>query len=184
MRYVATRQPVLNRGVPPIGFLDELVAWGKVAPQEIFDPNPHDDVFASVKDSLGPWEGGNHRRAAMLEVMRVLAGFESSWNWQEGRDITNATSVTPETIEAGAWQVSANSINFGPELKSIVLQHVGTLDGNAFQAKMKTDHPFAMEYIARLLRRTTKHNGPVKRHEIDSWLRRDAVAEFQQLLAT
>ncbi len=44
---------------------------------------------------------------------------------------------------------------------------------------MKQDHPLAMEYIARLLRRTVEHNGPVKRHEIDVWLRRDAVAEFQ-----
>jgi hypothetical protein len=119
----------------------------------------------------------------MLEVMRVLAGFESSWHWNEGRDTTNPTSVTPDTIEAGAWQVSANSMNFGPELKALVMRHVGTLDGTAFQAKMKADHAFAMEYIARLLRRTTQHNGPVKRHEIDPWLRRDAVAEFQALLS-
>jgi hypothetical protein len=40
----------------------------------------------------------------------------------------------------------------------------------------------AMEYIARLLRRTVDHNGPVKRHEIDPWLRRDDVLEFQTLL--
>lgn len=43
---------------------------------------------------------------------------------------------------------------------------------------MKQDHSLAMEYIARLLRRTVNHNGPVKRHEIDSWLRQDAVTEF------
>src|SRR4051794_5931162 len=47
---------------------------------------------------------------------------------------------------------------------------------------MKRDHPLAMECIARLLRRTVNHNGPVKRHEIDEWLRRDAVEEFQTLL--
>jgi len=35
-----------------------------------------------------------------------------------------------------------------------------------------------MEYIARLLRDTVRHNGPVKHHEIDDWLRRDAVEEF------
>jgi hypothetical protein len=38
------------------------------------------------------------------------------------------------------------------------------------------------EYIAHLLRRTVRHNGPVKRHEIDAWLRRDAVDEFLELL--
>jgi hypothetical protein len=63
-----------------------------------------------------------------------------------------------------------------------VLDKVGSLDGDAFQKAMKQDHPLAMEYIARLLRRTVNHNGPVKRHEIDAWLRKDAVAEFQALL--
>jgi len=39
-----------------------------------------------------------------------------------------------------------------------------------------------MEYVARLLRRTVNHHGPVKRQEIDPWLREDAVAEFRALL--
>lgn len=182
MTYIATRQKVLNRGIPPTAFLDELVAWGKTAAPEIFAPNPLDDVYSSVVGTLGPWQGALHRRAAMLEVMRVLAGFESSWQWNAGRDTTNPTSVTPDTIEAGAWQVSANSIGFGQELKDLVMATVGSIDGTKFQAEMKANHPFAMEYIARLLRRTTHHNGPVKRHEIDEWLRRDAVAEFQALL--
>jgi len=183
MKYIASKQPVKNRGVPPDDFLDQLVAWGREAPDEIFAPNSHADVYSSVLGVLGPWQGIPHRRAVMLEVMRVLAGFESSWKWTEGRDTTNATSVTPETIEAGAWQVSANSMNFGQELKDLVLAKVGTLDGDAFQKAMKEDHPLAMEYIARLLRRTTHHNGPVLRHEIDPWLRRDSVAELQRLLA-
>jgi hypothetical protein len=182
MTYLATKQKVHNRGVPPTGFLDELVAWGRVADEEIFAPNSHDDVYSSVKSSLGPWKDGNHRRAVMLEVMRVLAGFESSWDWTAGVDVTNESSITPDTIEAGAWQVSANSVNFGPELKALVIKNIGSLDGDKFQAEIKRNHEFAMEYIARLLRRTTRHNGPVKRHEIDEWLRRDAVAEFQKLL--
>jgi hypothetical protein len=182
MSYAATKQRVANRGVPPDNFLDELVAWGRKAPNEIFIVNASYDVYSSVFRALGPWQGLLHRRAVMLEVMRVLAGFESSWKWNEGRDTTNSTSVTPTTIEAGAWQVSANSMNFGKELKDLVLAKVGTLDGNRFQKAMKQNHELAMEYIARLLRRTTKHNGPVKRHEIDNWLRRDAVAEFQVML--
>lgn len=90
--------------------------------------------------------------------------------------------MTPTTIEAGAFQVSANSMAFGPELKNLVLTKVGSTDGDAFQNAMKTDHPLAMEYIARLLRRTVNHNGPVKRHEIDEWLSKDAVQEFLNLL--
>ena len=182
MSYIASKQHVLNRGIPPDDFLDQLVAWGKDAPDEIFAPNPHNDVYSSVVNTLGPWQGISHRRAVMLEVMRVLAGFESSWKWNAGVDTNNPTSVTPDTIEAGAWQVSANSMNFGQELKDLVLAKIGTLDGNQFQKAMKQDHALAMEYIARLLRRTTRHNGPVLRHEIDPWLRRDAVVEFLKLV--
>ena len=46
---------------------------------------------------------------------------------ERGRDNSNPTSVTPDTIEAGAWQVSANSMNFGQELKDLVLREVGTI---------------------------------------------------------
>ncbi len=182
MAYTATKQPVSNRGVPPDSFLDQLVTWGRTAPDEIFAPNTAKDIYSSVSPVLGPWQDLRHRRAVMLEVMRVLAGFESSWNWNEGRDVHNASSTTSTTIEAGAWQVSANSMGFGPELKNLVRIKVGSLAGDDFQRAMKQNHQLAMEYIARLLRRTVDHNGPVKRHEIDAWLRQDAVTEFLQLM--
>jgi hypothetical protein len=182
MIFNATKQHVFNRGVPPDSFLEELVDWGRSAADEIFERNTHTDIYSNVVGVLGPWEDLEHRRAAMLEVMRVLAGFESSWKWDAGVDTNNPSSVTPDTIEAGAWQVSANSINFGQELKDLVFSKVGSLDGNKFQEAMKQDHRLAMEYVARLLRRTVNHHGPVKRHEIDDWLRRDAVAEFRALL--
>lgn len=184
MNFQATKQKVLNRGNPPDGFLAEMVTWGARAADDIFAPNANADIYSSVIGVLGPWEGPAHRRAVMLEIMRVLAGFESSWRWEVGVDTSNPDSVTPGTIEAGAWQVSANSMSFGRELKALVLTKVGSLDGDAFQTAMKHDHPLAMEYIARLLRRTVNHNGPAKRHEIDPWLRRDAVAEFQVLMSS
>jgi hypothetical protein len=182
MSYTATKQHVANRGVPPDDFLDQLVVWGKRSSDDIFAPNAFSDIFSSVSNTLGPWQGTAHRRAVMLEVLRVLAGFESSWNWNEGRDTTNVTSVTPDTIEAGAWQVSANAMNFGQELADLVLANVGTLDGNHFQRVMKENHLLAMEFVARLLRRTTHHHSPVLYHQIDPWLRRDAVTEFQALM--
>lgn len=180
--FLAIKQHVANRGIAPDDFLETLLLWGKLMPDALFAPNAYSDIYSSVRNVLGPWEGIAHRRAVMLEVMRVLGGFESSWNWQEGRDVTNSTSVTPETIEAGLWQVSANSMLFGQELRDLVRLHTGLTDGNTFQHAMKADRALAMEYIARLLRCTTAHNGPVCRHEIDPWLRRDAVAEFQLLL--
>jgi len=181
-RFRAAKHKVANHGAPPDDFLDELVASGRTAPDEIFAPNSHDDIYSNVVKTLGPWKDVCHRRAVMIEVMRVLAGFESSRDWNAGVDTTNPTSATPDTIEAGAWQGSAISMAFGPELESLVLNKVGSVDGNDFQNAMKRDHPLAMEYVARLLRRTVNHNGPVKRHEIDAWLRKDAVAEFQALL--
>ncbi len=184
MAYYATRAPVANRGAPPDSFLDQLVLWGRSAAEEVFLPNTTYDIYSSIFEVLGPWDGISHRRAVMLEVMRVLAGFESSWNWDEGPDISNPASHTPETAEAGAWQVSADSLNFGQELRDLVFRKTNSLDGEVFQAAMKQDHQLAMEYIARLLRRTTKHNGPVRRHEIDPWLSQKAVAEFRALLAS
>jgi hypothetical protein len=182
MSYKATKQHVFNRGTPPDDFLDQLVAWGKQTTDDIFAPNDSSDIYSSIFNTLGPWQGIPHRRAVMLEVLRVLAGFESSWNWNEGVDKGSKEKKNAQTTEAGAWQVSANSMAFGQELKDLVRAHLDTLDGNAFQRGMKSDHPLAMEYISRLLRRTTKANGPVLRHEIDPWLRKDAVAEFQELV--
>lgn len=184
MKFLYTKQHVKNRGEPPDSFLEQLVKWGRSAPEELFRPNTVTDVYSYVRPDLGPWETILHRRAAMLEVMRVLAGFESSWNWNEGRDITNLTSVTPDTIEAGAWQVSANSMAFGQDLVDLIERVVGTRNGDAFQAAMKANHELAMEYIARLLRHTVRHNGPVARREINPWLSRSAVKEFEQLLVS
>ncbi|HMI41964.1 MAG TPA: hypothetical protein VK485_12135 [Sphingomicrobium sp.] len=73
-------------------------------------------------------------------------------------------------------------MNFGPELRALIIDRVGSADGEAFQAAMKSDHRLAMEYVARLLRRTVNHHGPVKRHEIDPWLSKLAVEEIIGLL--
>lgn len=180
--FFATKKQVKNRGIPPDAFLEELVAWGRQAPAALFAPNPAHDVYASVAGVLGPWTGPAHRRAAMLEVMRVLAGFESSWHWTAGVDTASGQVKNPDNTEAGAWQVSADSMRLASELKQLVLARIGTTDGLAFQDAMKQDHMLAMDYIARLLRVTVNANGPVKRHEIDEWLSRPAVAEFQALL--
>src|SRR5690242_20349021 len=110
MVYKATKRRVHNRGVPPNSFLDELLAWGRTAPDDIFAPNSNYDVYSSVSKVLGPWQDLRHRRAVMLEVMRVLAGFESSWRWGEGTDAAadkwaakHHTTRSPAEIEAGAW---------------------------------------------------------------------------------
>jgi hypothetical protein len=190
MMFNATKQSVSNRGIPPDSFLDELVAWGVDAPADIFaDFSNSDGVFARVKSILGPYDDIRHRRAVMLEVMRVLAGFESSWNWNQGTDadadakaLKAGAPRSPGQIEAGAWQVSANSMGLGIELRVIVAAEIGSTGAKEFQKAMKENHPLAMEYIARLLNRTITGNGPLIRDDINKWLKRDAVAEFRGFL--
>jgi hypothetical protein len=180
--FVACKSPVHNRGVPPDSFLEEIVAWAKSAPDEIFQSNPLHDIYSNVSAKLGPWKDLTHRKAVMLEVLRVLAGFESSWDWNEGVDTTNPSSNTACTEEAGIFQCSGNSMAFDASLKALLLQATGKSDCATFKTETKANHPFAIEYCARLLRFTVDHHGPIKHKKINEWLRRDAVEEFQRLL--
>ena len=197
MAYHDTKKGVYNRGIPPDTFLSEMIAWGRTASDAIFAPNPNPkDIYAHIKRELGPWESLQHRRAAMLEVMRVLAGFESSWNWTEGVDTSRAGEDTPSNTEAGAWQVSYDARYFSPELQQL-LDNKGIKNGVQFQKAMKADHPLAMEFVSRLMRFTCKHNGPLYKgdersairtslrsaeHSIYPWISRSATSEFQRLL--
>jgi len=175
---------VSNRGTPPPMFLAELVEWGREAPIEIFAPNPNPaDIYADVNPILGPWQNLIHRRAAMLEVMRVHAGFESSWNWNEGVDKTNHASMTHlDGQETGIFQVSFDSTFIANHaMKPFAVAHgIGTV--GSFIPEMKSNHKLALEYYARLVRINIKWAGPLVRHEVDPWLSRAAVDDFQTLL--
>jgi hypothetical protein len=182
---------VHNRGIPPQSFIDTLIAWEQTADPEIFAPayrGDEEDLYDSITEHRFDLRGFD-RRALMCESLRVLAGFESSWRWTEGRDVTNATSNRPETTEAGIFQVSGNSLVFSPSLLACFLRHGGELikgkpDYALFQKLMKSNHTFAIEYAARLLRFTIRHNGPVMRGEIHPWMQAGAVKEFEQVIGT
>jgi len=176
--FVACREKVSNRGRPPVAFLNELVDWGVSAPAEIFARNNRTDIYSVVSDELGPWANDLERRAAMLEVLRVLAGFESSWKWNAGPDTTNPDSNTACTEEAGILQCSGDSMNFDASLKQLLRTVSGRTDCISFQRTTKSNHKFALEYCARLLRFTVAHHGPVRDHHIQPELRRDAMAEL------
>ena len=181
--FVACRNKVHNRGRAPEAFLDELVDWARQAPDEIFQPNNKFDVYSSVVARLGPWQGLVHRKAAMLEVLRVLGGFESSWNWMAGVDKTNPNSNRPCTEEAGIFQCSGDSMGFDPSLRQLLVDARGKSDCDTFRDEIKHNHAFAIEYCARLIRFTTRHHGPIRDQHIHPWLSREAVAEFQSFLA-
>lgn len=212
----AIKQLVLNRGIAPDSFLKTIVAWAKTAPDEIFAPNDNPaDIYAVVKGSLGPWENDNrviaaqigvtedkalpnhYRRAVMLEVMRVHAGFESSWNWNEGVDTTNRTSVANIAgQEAGIFQVSFDSTAIAHSSMLPFAGAHGIDTPQKFIPAMKADpmtgvlgeqppvtHNLCLEYYARLVRVSVAWAGPIKRGEILPWLSRKAVTEFIILLS-
>ncbi len=181
--FQATKRKVHNRGAPPDAFLNELVDWGTSAPDSVFAQNDKFDIYSSIAPELGPWSSLLHRKAAMLEALRVLAGFESAWNWNFGVDTTNPTSNTPCTEEAGAFQCSGNSMDLSPELKQLLVDSAGASTCEVFIVHTKSNHRFATDYCARLIRLTTNHHGPIKHKHINPWLRRDAVQEFSQFLA-
>lgn len=203
MVFNATKAEVFNRGVPPDSFLTEQVEWTRSAPDELFLPNTNFDIFNKVSDELGPFGSLLNRRAVICEVERVLAGFESSWDWKEGVDTSRLGDDSPENSEAGAWQVSYDARRLDASLRNLLVKH-GIQDGVTFQQKIKFDHPFAMEFETTLLRIDVKnpqrlHNGPLykgeerniirsslreAKHSIYPWLSRDAVAEFETLLST
>jgi hypothetical protein len=196
MKFIEAKRPVYNRGVAPDAFLTEMVEWARTAPDDIFEVNALNDIYSKVKPELGPYESMTHRKAVMLEVMRVLAGFESSWDWREGVDTSRLGDDTPDNSEAGAWQVSYDARRLHPSLADFLRDH-GITNGRDFQQAMKLNHPLAMEFVARLMRVNTKHNGPLykgaernairsslrdAKHSIYPWLSRESVKEFEGML--
>jgi len=203
-QFSATLAFIEKRGRAPIAFLEELVAWGKTAPVEIFAPNRvPNDAFALIKPCLGTQKGNDesgtpiyvwdslvHRRAAMLELMRVHAGRESNWHWNEGVDRTNKTSMKNKTgEETGIFQVSFDSTwldsNEGKDIMGAFAKAHGLDTPEKFIPAMKANHVLAMEYYARLVRVSIRWAGPLIRHTEDSvypYLSRDAMREFMDLL--
>jgi hypothetical protein len=203
----------LSKDRPKMAFLDELVEWGRKAPMDIFESRGPDSVYHAVEQCrLGDSQDPQVRRAIMLEVMRVLAGHESTWKWNQGVDHSNERIEKKDamTTEAGPWQVSANSMKRAMKLQVLVAEraqiptalvamafndkapkadHARAREvvGTRFQNAMKSNHTLAMEYVARYLSFTTSGHGPFKhkadRRSIYGNLSRDAVNEFLSLLA-
>jgi hypothetical protein len=179
--FVAAKEEIPNRGSAPDAFLAELTSWAKTAHPAIFAYNDQQDIYASLNAELGPYETELERRAVMCEALRVLGGFESSWDWTEGRDSTNPNEDSAANEEAGIFQTSYDSIGFDPSLK-VCMEKYNVHNAVQFIERSKSNHTFAFEYTARVLRWSTNHHGPIKRQEIDAWVSREAVKEFETAL--
>lgn len=99
-------------------------------------------------------------------------------------DTTNAASMAnPEGQETGAFQVSADSMVSDKSLSACVDRLAGKHDVVTFIDSMKSNHPLAVEYVARLLRFKTTWCGTINHASmVIAHVRRDAVAEFQTFL--
>src|SRR5262249_53455703 len=95
---------------------------------------------------------GAHRKAVMLEVLGVLAGRKRNWRWTEGVDRSKSVKNTSRNEEAGAFQVSADSMGLDQGPKDYSHATLGATDDRTFITGMKSNHKFAIEYTARLLK--------------------------------
>lgn len=185
----ACYKKVLNRGIIPASVLKDIILVIKNAPSEVVAPNSNYDVYSSVSAQLGPYKNEIHRRAVMVDILRTLGGFESSWDYSEGIDVTNGSSALNKcNEEAGIFQTSGNSMAFDNSLKVLFKSECSSYSGSTDCikfikcSKTNPDRKFVIEYTARLLRFTTRHHGPVLRKEINPWLRRDCVAAVEKIL--
>lgn len=172
---------VPQRGYPKPDVVEDIVKWVHLAPPEYFAANDSKmDIYNSVKPQLGPYTSLKHRRAVMAESLIILAARESTWDWNEGRDMS-ASNTSAETMESGIFQTSCNARNLKPvsaDLKGIMAAHGITTCGQ-FITDTKSNHTFALEFTTKLLRFRTDHHGPVLRKEINPYLRRACVEQIE-----
>lgn len=183
--YLACRYPVSQEhGIVPKSFLDELIDVVNSLPDSLFEKNDNHDIYSVMLGSLGPYTDLLHRKAVMCETLRVMAAYESDWNWNEGVDVNNPNSKKhKEGEETGAFQVSWDSMVFDRSLSDCLDRITGKHDVNTFITKMKEKHALAIEYCIRLLRFNTTWCGTINHAEmVISHVRREAVQEFKSLL--
>lgn len=188
----SVRQELYNIGRPSEVFLEILVAWGRDMPRALFVRNSEYDIYSHVKSRLGPWRGNLHRRAVMLEVLRVLAGFESRWNWSYGQGCSCSVGVTDCAQKAGIFQCSAESMTADQSLRNLLRATTGSDDCRSFQTASKRNRTFALNYCAQLLRFTVDHHESIRGSDTQSqrsnsdkiieFLSKDSVDEFIELI--
>lgn len=183
--FIACRYPVSQEhGITPKSFLDELIDTINQLPDVVFEKNNNHDVYSIMLGSLGPYTDLLHRKAVMCEVLRVMAAFESDWNWNAGVDANNNYSKHhKEGEETGAFQVSWDSKYFDKSLVDCLDRVTGKHDVDTFISKMKENHSLAIEYCARLLRYNTNWCGTLNHSSmVISHVRRESVEEFKSFL--
>lgn len=184
-KYNYLKRPIgHNHDAPSDAWLDFLTSYLAREKAAVFAVNSNTDVYTLLRPtllSLGePWHSSLHRRAALGVALLCISGDESDWNWNEGRD-TTAGPQRPEEMEAGPFQVSYDSRGLDESLRSFLVAQ-GVTDAGEFQHRMKSDHALACAYAARLLRVSTRWDGPCNRGWIAAQVKPEAVTELERCL--
>ncbi|MBB6370442.1 hypothetical protein [Chryseobacterium shigense] len=174
-----------QHGKPPTEFLDTLVDTIEALPNDVFSRNDKYDIYSVMNGVLGPYADLLHRKAVMCEVLRVVAAFESDWDWNEGVDTGKPKSKFKKIAEeTGAFQVSFDSMSTDKSLQECLDKHEGRHDVETFITAMKSNHKLAVEYCARLFRFDTTWCGTVKnKNMVISHVSRNSVEEFKSFLS-
>jgi len=184
-----------KRKAPPDAFLKDLHNYVKGAPLVTLIDNqrPADrDIFKHLKAELGLNEMSSikQRRAMLFELLRVSAAMESSFNWQEGRDMS-ANNTSPETIESGIFQTSCNSHVYVENEKYLrwtfldeLMQKNGVAPRDCVRwiptMKDESKKEMIFEHHAFMIRHNFRHYGPlVDRERVGKNLSKQCMAEIQ-----
>ncbi len=178
-KYKATLEPIGHgHESPPVAFLDTILKWAQSESDTVFERNTGFDIY-SVLEKL-PHTSLLERKAVALEALRCIGGFESNWNWKEGRDVS-AGPETEEQMEAGAFQVSFDSSRLGPDLQRYLIEN-GIFHAGDFRTRIQVDPVFDCAYTFRLLRVSTRWDGPINRGWVTAAASLDAHKEWMALL--
>ncbi len=201
--FVATKAiQVPNQGPPPDSFIAGLLAFGMIAGDYVFAENPNEsDIMGIAQPILAPsgWTGIQQRRAGLLTALLYDGMFESSGIWTTGVDMEEGAGTgRPESEwEAGAWQVSQNSmildVPFGSStplgtLSALVAGSCGgATDPATFQLAMKINKMLACLYAAWLFRYDTEWSGPCDSGDLAAAMSvgngAQAIAAMNELMA-
>jgi hypothetical protein len=177
---------VHNRGTIPKWFIDDVIAVANKTPDWVFAENSNDDIYSSIKPQLGPWKSLRHRKAAMVNVVLVAAGFESSWDYGADRD-KSASNTSSCTREVGILQSSGNSNHFSKSLGAYQQEVCNSTACDGFRACSKAPNAnfqkeFPVGHFMRLVRFTIKHHGPLASKKINPWLKKSCVSAIEKKL--
>lgn len=177
---------VYNRGTIPLSMVQDVVAALRETPESVFATNNNFDIYSSVSDKLGPYTSLKNRAAVLGNVMLVESGFESTWKYDAGRDMS-AKNTSACSAEAGLYQTSGNMNTFNNDAASVLVpfqaKYCKSTTCDEFQRCTKEPvKSFVHGHFIRASRITVRHWGPILRKEINPWLKKECVAQIEKLL--